>query len=330
MLLLAAALSTAAQDAAAPSTTSSAPQAGVLGGVMAKSADASASDEATPLRVVETVQSANIIHQVVPEYPLVAKTAHISGTVLLHAIIGTDGSVEELSFISGPPLLLKSSMDAVKQWQYRPTLVNGKPVKVDTTVSVVYTLGDNPYGAPIPSNTGQQQSKASNGTSTPPAPPAAAIDPQFRADILHLIEVTHANTRGEESMRKGCESLRPMLMQSMPPTPSHDRIVQSYIDACTALPKSQEFVDAGVTIIAAHLTPEDVKAAIKFYDTPEGQHYLQGTQNMAGELMPAWQRLGVQKAPAILNDLCKQYPELNDESKFCPVPNTAPAAPSAN
>jgi protein TonB len=60
---------------------------------------------------------------------------------LLHAIIGKDGTVQDLQYISGPPLLMKSAMDAVRQWRYKPTLLNGEPVDVDTTISVVFTLG---------------------------------------------------------------------------------------------------------------------------------------------------------------------------------------------
>jgi protein TonB len=87
------------------------------------------------------VAQANLIRQVTPVYPPIAKTAHISGTVLLHAIIGKDGTVQDLQYVSGPPLLMKSAMDAVRQWRYKPTLLNGEPVDVDTTISVVFTLG---------------------------------------------------------------------------------------------------------------------------------------------------------------------------------------------
>jgi protein TonB len=76
-----------------------------------------------------------------PVYPPIAKTAHIAGTVVLHAVIAKDGSVEDLQYVSGPPLLMKSAMDAVKQWRYQPTQLNGDPVEVDTTISVVFTLG---------------------------------------------------------------------------------------------------------------------------------------------------------------------------------------------
>lgn len=76
----------------------------------------------------------------VPVYPQEAKDAHISGTVVLHAIIGADGEVHELNFVSGPPELVKSAHDAVARWRYRPTLFNGEPVEVDTMITVVYTL----------------------------------------------------------------------------------------------------------------------------------------------------------------------------------------------
>jgi len=93
------------------------------------------------IRIGGNVQAAKMTHQVMPVYPPIAKQAHISGTVVLHCIIGKDGSVEQLEFVSGPPLLMKSAMDAVRQWTYQPTSLNGKPVEVDTTVSVVFTLG---------------------------------------------------------------------------------------------------------------------------------------------------------------------------------------------
>jgi len=93
------------------------------------------------IRVGGNVENASIINKTTPSYPAIAKTAHVSGTVILHAIIGKDGSIKELQYISGPPLLLKSAMDAVKEWRYKPTQLNGEPVEVDTTIDVVFTLG---------------------------------------------------------------------------------------------------------------------------------------------------------------------------------------------
>jgi protein TonB len=93
------------------------------------------------IRVGGNVQSAKMIRQVQPTYPQIAKTAHVSGTVLLHAIISKDGSVQELQYVSGPPLLMKAAMDAVREWRYQPTLLNGEPVEVETTISVIFSLG---------------------------------------------------------------------------------------------------------------------------------------------------------------------------------------------
>jgi protein TonB len=98
---------------------------------------------ATPqrIRVGGNVEAASLTNKVTPQYPPIAKTAHVSGTVILHAIISKDGSIQELQYVSGPPLLMKAAMDAVKEWRYKPTMLNGEPVEVDTTIDVVFTLG---------------------------------------------------------------------------------------------------------------------------------------------------------------------------------------------
>lgn len=98
---------------------------------------------ATPqrIRVGGQVEAASLINKVEPQYPPIAKTAHVAGTIVLHAIIGKDGAIRELQFVSGPPLLMKSAMDAVKEWRYKPTMLNGEAVEVDTTIDVVFSLG---------------------------------------------------------------------------------------------------------------------------------------------------------------------------------------------
>jgi TonB family protein len=105
----------------------------------------------TRIRVGGNVLQAKMLHMVQPLYPAVAIAGHISGTVVLHAIIGRDGTVQQVEYVSGPPLLLKASMEAVKQWVYEPTTLNGHPVEVDSTISVVFTLGDG-NGAPPPAS----------------------------------------------------------------------------------------------------------------------------------------------------------------------------------
>lgn len=81
-----------------------------------------------------------LIHKVNPKYPVQAKKAGVQGTVVLDAIIGKDGSVKNLKVDSGPEELRQSSLDAVRQWKYKPYLLNGEPVKVKTKIHIVYTL----------------------------------------------------------------------------------------------------------------------------------------------------------------------------------------------
>jgi TonB family protein len=81
-----------------------------------------------------------IVHKVPPVYPEEAKKERIQGKVELDAVIGKTGAVEELKVISGPNELQQSALDAVRQWTYRPFLVNGAPVDVKTTIHVVYML----------------------------------------------------------------------------------------------------------------------------------------------------------------------------------------------
>lgn len=92
------------------------------------------------VRVGGNVQAANLTRKVTPAYPPLAKQARISGTVRFTALIGTDGSILALQLVSGHPLLVESAQDAVKQWMYKPTLLNGNPVEVITQIDVNYTL----------------------------------------------------------------------------------------------------------------------------------------------------------------------------------------------
>jgi TonB family protein len=85
-----------------------------------------------------------IVTRVNPVYPQEAKEKGIQGAVVLHAIIGTDGTVQELTVISGPPELQASAIEAVKQWVYKPYLLNGDPKEVETTITVNFSLDNTP------------------------------------------------------------------------------------------------------------------------------------------------------------------------------------------
>lgn len=98
-------------------------------------------DSGHPRRQVGgTVQAAKMISQAQPQYPIAAKENHVQGTVVLHAIIGTDESVQRLQVTKGPCVLDESAVRAVRQSRYSPTKFNGEPIEVDTTISVIFTL----------------------------------------------------------------------------------------------------------------------------------------------------------------------------------------------
>jgi protein TonB len=122
---------------------------GVLGGVLGAIGNAAPppppvkeEKKAAPsrIRVGGNVQQANLIRKVTPLYPPLAKQARIQGVVRFTAIIGKDGTIQNLQLVSGHPLLVEAAKQAVSQWQYKPTLLNGDPVEVVTTIEVNFTL----------------------------------------------------------------------------------------------------------------------------------------------------------------------------------------------
>ncbi len=98
--------------------------------------------KAAPKRITVggNVQQAMLVSQPKPVYPPLARQARIQGTVRFTAIIGRDGTIQNLTMMSGHPLLVQAATDAVKQWRYKPTLLNGEPVEVVTQIDVNFTL----------------------------------------------------------------------------------------------------------------------------------------------------------------------------------------------
>jgi TonB family protein len=91
-------------------------------------------------KVSEMQQMAQLINRVEPRYPAIAIQIHREGRVELHAFISTTGTIESLEVLSGDPLFIQSALAAVREWRYRPTILNGYPVEVDTHITVIYTL----------------------------------------------------------------------------------------------------------------------------------------------------------------------------------------------
>lgn len=124
---------------------------GVLGGILGGIPSAAPPPPPPPkkappkppsvLNVGGRVQAAKLIRHPDPVYPQIARQARISGTVELAATIGEDGHILDLKVVSGHPLLRAAAVDAVRQWVYQPTLLNEQPVKVQTTIDVIFTLG---------------------------------------------------------------------------------------------------------------------------------------------------------------------------------------------
>ena len=95
-----------------------------------------------PIRVGGNIQQANLVNNVKPVYPPDAKRDRVQGKVSLQVLIGKDGHVISVSLLDGPEVLVRSAVEAVSQWTYRPTLLNGQPIEVLTTVDVNYTLAE--------------------------------------------------------------------------------------------------------------------------------------------------------------------------------------------
>jgi periplasmic protein TonB len=94
-----------------------------------------------PVAISSGVATGMLIQRTPPDYPPLAKTAHVAGTVELHATISTNGTIKDLHAVSGPVMLRQAALDAVRNWRYKPYKLNDQPVEVETTINVVFTLG---------------------------------------------------------------------------------------------------------------------------------------------------------------------------------------------
>jgi len=115
---------------------------GVIGGIIGATSTTVVPKVQTPqrIRVSQGVSEGLLVHQVRPQYPPLARAARIQGAVVLQAVIGKDGTIQNLHLVSGHPMLTQSAIEAVKQWRYKPYFLNGEPVEVDTQITVNFTL----------------------------------------------------------------------------------------------------------------------------------------------------------------------------------------------
>jgi len=116
---------------------------GVIGGIV--NATSNAVPKFIPVtpqrvRISQGVTKGLLIHRVEPTYPPLARQARVQGEVILSAVIDRDGNIQNLQLVSGHPMLVPSAIAAVKQWHYKPYLLNGQPVEVETTITVIFSL----------------------------------------------------------------------------------------------------------------------------------------------------------------------------------------------
>jgi len=251
------------------------------------------------IRVGGNAAAAKVTHFVQPVYPPLARQARISGTVRLHAILSPDGRIQSLDVVSGHPLLLQAALDAVRQWTYAPTLLNGKPVEVDTMIDVVFALDD----------------RALKPDDQP------ETDPTLRADILMLFRVTHFQENAVKSGREVFNSLRPAIESSLPGTPSRDRIIDAYIDKLLALLQSDDYSERVIALYAKYFSDSDIQQLIQFYQTPIGQRFNSAMPQLFGEMNQLGQSMAMNNLPGIIKQLCREFPELEDDARFCKEPD---------
>jgi len=117
---------------------------GVIGGILGSTSNAAPKLAVPPppkrIRVSQGVTEGRLIQKIEPKYPALAIAARIQGQVVLSAVIDKSGQIQNLVLVSGHPMLVPMAIDAVKQWRYRPFLLNGEPVEVETTITVHFQL----------------------------------------------------------------------------------------------------------------------------------------------------------------------------------------------
>src|SRR5215831_6618673 len=113
-----------------------------LPGELAECVTCRGSGPAGPTRIISTLSPGSLVYRVEPVYPRMAAIIRAHGVVKLHAIIATDGTIQSLNVIDGPPLLAEAAREAVRQWRYRPYILNGRPVEVETMITVNFKAPD--------------------------------------------------------------------------------------------------------------------------------------------------------------------------------------------
>ena len=145
------------------------------------------------------------------------------------------------------------------------------------------------------------------------APPQRKISPAKEADIRELLRVTGMNEGVEKQMVQMAEQAKPLIEHQLPPGPRRQEIVETFSRRFLARANSQALIQQVIPIYDRYLTDDDVKAVIRFYKSPVGQHLLKIMPEMMKEASTAERQYGEQIVTDVLNEMAQQYPELQQQ-----------------
>jgi len=235
-----------------------------------------------PARVGGYIKEPRKLKDVAPEYPEEAKKARIQGVVILECTISPKGRVVEVKVTRGVPGLDKAAIEAVRQWEYSPTLVDGQAVPLIMNVTVNFRLDQGGAGTPL------APSAPPASPATPPPASAAALSPEREADLRRLLQALHVDQRVGQQLDQIIDSQRRQLPE----------VPVEFWDAFRADNPAAEVEGAMLRALDASLSPDDVKAAVGFFESDAGRHFLNAQPRIMQELSVVgldWGRRALEK-----------------------------------
>jgi len=270
--------------------------------------DAIQADVAKPARIKlgGQVLAAKLISQPQPEYPPLARQTHIEGRVVLHVIISVDGTMKEVTVVSGHPLLVQSALDAVRQWRYKPTLLNDKPAEVDGTVTVDFKLA--------PSASPSSLSPDSAVTLKQEQDALSGIDPETAADIRRLVDAMGTKKIVSGMFETQLQPVRDQLLvnlKNLPPDIDKQKIADRFIQMMKDRFDSGELSDLAIPVYAKYFTRDEIKEMLAFYESPTGKRFTEQAPAAIRDVQAAvsqhWRTVVI---PQIIRQLATEFPEL--------------------
>jgi protein TonB len=216
-----------------------------------RSAKAQTPTQTNVVRVGGEIKEPTKLKNVAPVYPDAAKQARVQGVVILECTIGPRGDVADVKVLRGIPLLDQAAIDAVKQWVYTPTLLNGVAVPVIMTVTVNFKLS----GGPLPA-------EAPAAVVAPTPAPTPTGSPEKIADIRRLLELNGSKATRVKMFELVLERLH---AQARPDTPA------SFWDALLEELNTEPLDETVVLLYDKYFTQDEIREFIRFYETPAGR-----------------------------------------------------------